>query len=62
LPGSGTTFADVQPVAPVFWAYETTSAISKTDYFEQLTENEGSWALGVQLFFSDLEQNRSAFS
>ena len=61
------TFADVQPVAPALWVYETTSAISKAVHFEQLTENEGRRALeqvdalGVQLFVSDLEQNRSAF-
>jgi predicted nucleic acid-binding protein len=61
------TFADVQPVAPALWVYETTSAISKAVHFEQLTENEGRQALeqmdalGVQLFVSDLEQNRIAF-
>jgi predicted nucleic acid-binding protein len=61
------TFADVQPVAPALWVYETTSAISKAVHFEQLTENEGRRALeqvdalGVQLFVSDLEQNRIAF-
>ena len=61
------TFADVQPVAPALWIYETTSALSKAVHFEQLTENEGRRALeqldalGVQLFVSDLEQNRSAF-
>jgi len=60
-------FADVQPVAPALWVYETTSAISKAVHFEQLTENEGRRALeqvdalGVQLFVSDLEQNRIAF-
>jgi predicted nucleic acid-binding protein len=61
------TFANVQPVAPALWVYETTSAISKAVHFEQLTENEGRRALeqvdalGVQLFVSDLEQNRIAF-
>lgn len=61
------TFADVQPVAPALWVYETTSAISKAVHFEQLTEKEGRRALeqvdalGVQLFVSDLEQNRIAF-
>ena len=61
------TFADIQPVAPALWVYETTSAISKAVHFEQLTENEGRRALeqvdalGVQLFVSDLEQNRIAF-
>jgi predicted nucleic acid-binding protein len=60
------TFADVQPVAPALWVYETTSAISKAVHFKQLTENEGRRALeqvdalGVQLFVSDLEQNRTA--
>ena len=61
------TFADVQPVAPTLWVYETTSAISKAVHFEQLTENEGRQALeqvdalGVRLFVPDLEQNRIAF-
>lgn len=60
------TFADVQPVAPTLWVYETTSAISKAVHFDQLTENEGRQALeqvdalGVQLFVPDLEQNRIA--
>lgn len=60
-------FADVQPVAPTLWVYETTSAISKAVHFEQLTENEGRQALeqvdalGVRLFVPDLEQNRIAF-
>ena len=61
------TFADVQPIAPTLWVYETTSAISKAVHFEQLTENEGRQALeqvdalGVRLFVPDLEQNRIAF-
>lgn len=61
------TFAEVQPVAPSLWAYETTSAISKAVHFEQLTEEEGRQALeqvdalGVRLFVPDLDQNRIAF-
>lgn len=61
------TFADIQPVAPTLWTYETTSAISKAVHFDQITENEGHQALehldalGVQLFVPDLEQNRIAF-
>jgi predicted nucleic acid-binding protein len=61
------TFADVQPVAPALWAYETTSAITKAIHFEQITENEGRQALekiealGIRLFIPDIEQNRKAF-
>jgi len=61
------TFADIKPVAPTLWTYETTSAISKAVHFGQLTEHEGRQALeqvdalGVQLFVPDLEQNRIAF-
>lgn len=61
------TFADIQPVAPTLWTYETTSAISKAVHFDQITENEGRLALeqvdalGVQLFVPDLEQSRIAF-
>jgi len=61
------TFAEVQPVSPALWAYETTSAISKAIHFEQLTENEGRQALekiealGIRLFVPDIEQNRNAF-
>lgn len=62
------TFADVQPVAPALWVYETTSAISKAVHFEQLTETEGRRALekvdalGIRLFVPDLEQNRTALA
>jgi predicted nucleic acid-binding protein len=35
------TFAEIQPVSPALWAYETTSAISKTVHFGQITEAEG---------------------
>jgi predicted nucleic acid-binding protein len=61
------TFADTQPVAPALWAYETTSVISKTIHFGQITEAEGRLALeqldalGVQLFIPDFEQNQAAF-
>ena len=61
------TFADVQPVAPALWVYETTSAISKAVHFEQLNETEGRQALeqvnalGVQLFVPDIDQSRIAF-
>jgi predicted nucleic acid-binding protein len=61
------TFAEVQPVAPALWAYETVSAISKAVHFEQLTEDEGRQTLekvamlGIQLFVPDIEQNRIAF-
>jgi predicted nucleic acid-binding protein len=61
------TFAEVQPVAPALWLYETTSAISKAVHFEQLTDKEGRQALdqvdalGIRLFVPDLEQNRIAF-
>ena len=61
------TFAELQPVAPVLWAYETTSAISKAVHFEQITEEEGFQALqkidllGIRLFVPDVEQNHDAF-
>jgi predicted nucleic acid-binding protein len=61
------TFAEVQPVSPALWAHETTSAISRTVHFGQITEVEGRQALeqlaalGVQLFTPDLEQNQAAF-
>jgi predicted nucleic acid-binding protein len=61
------TFAEVQPVAPALWIYETTSAISKAVHFKQLTPKEGGQALkqvdalGVRLFVPEIEQNRSAF-
>ena len=61
------TFAEVQPVAPALWVYETTSAISKAVYFKQLTDKEGVQALeqvdalGIRLFVADIEQSRTAF-
>ncbi len=61
------TFAEVQPVSPALWAYETTSAISKAVYFRQITASEGQQALQqlaaleVKLFLPDLEQNLAAF-
>jgi predicted nucleic acid-binding protein len=61
------TFAEVQPVAPALWVYETTSAISKAVHFEQLTGKEGRQALeqvdalGIRLFVPDIEQNRIAY-
>jgi predicted nucleic acid-binding protein len=61
------TFVEVQPVAPALWIYETTSAISKAVYFEQLTNNEGRQALKqvealrVRLFVPDIEQNQIAY-
>jgi predicted nucleic acid-binding protein len=61
------TFAEVQPIAPALWVYETTSAISKAVHFKQITENEGRQALeqvdalGTQLLVPDLEQNRISF-
>ena len=61
------TFAENQPAAPVLWAYETTSAITKTVHFGQITAAEGRTALeqlnalGVRLFTPDADQNRTAF-
>ena len=61
------TFAETQPVAPALWAHETTSAITKTVHFGQITATEGLQALehlamlGVQLFIPDQEQNLAAF-
>jgi len=61
------TFAEVQPVAPALWGHETTSAISKTVHFGQITEAEGRLALeqlavlNVKLFTPNLEQNLAAF-
>jgi predicted nucleic acid-binding protein len=61
------TFAEVQPVSPALWGHETTSAISKTVHFGQITEAEGRLALeqlaalNVQLFTPNLEQNQAAF-
>jgi predicted nucleic acid-binding protein len=61
------TFAEVQPVAPALWAYETTSAIVKTVHFGEITDREGREALeklnalGVRLFAADAEQNQAAF-
>lgn len=60
------TFAEVQPVSPALWANETTSVISKTVHFGQITEAEGRRALeqlatlGVKLFTPNLEQNQAA--
>ncbi len=60
-------FTDIQPVAPALWAYETSSAISKTVHFGEITELEGKEALekldalGVRLFVPDAEQNQAAF-
>lgn len=62
------TFVTFQPVAPALWAYETTSAITKTVYFGHITESEGRTALkqldalGVQLFMPTIEQNWAAFN
>ena len=61
------TFAEVQPVAPALWAYETTSAIAKAFHFGEITESEARRALekldtlGVRLFVPDVDQNRAAF-
>ena len=61
------TFAEVQPIAPALWIYETTSAIAKAVHFEQLTVSEGRQALaqmdalGVRVFVPDIDQNRIAF-
>lgn len=61
------TFAEIQPIAPALWVYETTSAISKAVFFEQLTESEGRQALEqvdalkMKLFVPDIEQNQIAF-
>jgi len=61
------TFAEVQPVAPALWIYETTSAISKAIHFKQLTESEGRQAvaqveaLGVRLFVPEFDQTQRAF-
>ena len=61
------TFAEVQPIAPVLWAYETTSAIAKAVHFKEITEKEARLALekldglGVRLFVADSEQNKAAF-
>jgi predicted nucleic acid-binding protein len=60
------TFAQAQPAAPALWAYETTSAISKTVHFGQITEAESRQALEqlrlleVQLFIPDADQNLAA--
>jgi predicted nucleic acid-binding protein len=61
------TFAEVQPVAPALWAYETTSAIAKAFHFGEITESEARRALekldtlGVRLFVPDADHNRAAF-
>ena len=61
------TFAEMQPIAPALWAYETTSAIAKAVYFREITEKEARLALekldelGVRLFVADGEQNEAAF-
>jgi predicted nucleic acid-binding protein len=61
------TFATIQPVSPALWAHETTSAISRTVHFGQITEPEGRQALeqlaslGVQLFTPNFEHNLAAF-
>jgi predicted nucleic acid-binding protein len=61
------TFAEVQPVAPALWAYETTSAIVKAVHFGEITENEARQSLekldtlGVRLFVADADQNLAAF-
>jgi predicted nucleic acid-binding protein len=61
------TFAEVQPVAPALWAYETSSTIAKALHFEEITESEARRALekldtlGVRLFVPDADQNRAAF-
>jgi len=61
------TFAENQPAAPALWAYETTSAITKTVHFGQITVAESRQALdqlntlGVRLFTPDAEQNHFAF-
>ena len=61
------TFAEVQPISPALWGHETTSAISKTVHFGQITEAEGRIALeqlaalNVQLFTPNLEHNQAAF-
>lgn len=58
------TFIEVQPVAPVLWAYETTSAVAKAVHFEEITEREARQALerlealGVRVFVPDADQNR----
>ncbi|MEZ0396569.1 MAG: type II toxin-antitoxin system VapC family toxin [Anaerolineales bacterium] len=62
------TFAEVQPVAPALWGYETTSVLAKAVHFEQITEAEGRQALAqlaalnVQLFPPTFEQNQAALT
>jgi predicted nucleic acid-binding protein len=61
------TFAEMQPIAPALWAYETTSAIAKAVHFREITEKEARLVLekldglGVRLFVADGEQNEAAF-
>jgi predicted nucleic acid-binding protein len=61
------TFAEVQPMAPALWAYETSSAVAKALHFGEITESEAHRALekldtlGVRLFVPDADQNRAAF-
>ncbi|NPV87619.1 MAG: type II toxin-antitoxin system VapC family toxin [Anaerolineae bacterium] len=60
-------FSNLKPAAPMLWAYETTSAITKAVHFKQITEAEALLALGiinalgVQLFIPDEEHNIAAF-
>ena len=54
-------------VAPVLWAYETTSRLCKAIHFGQLTSDEGRRILdqiaelGVRLVAPDARHNRQAF-
>jgi predicted nucleic acid-binding protein len=58
---------DNELVAPALWACETTSTLSKSVYFGQLTPDEGQdmliqlTRLDVRLVMPDEEQNRRAF-
>jgi predicted nucleic acid-binding protein len=61
------TFIEVQPTAPALWAYETTSAITKSVHFGAITKTEAQQALealdalDVRLFVADADQNLAAF-
>lgn len=61
------TFAQVKPLAPALWAYETTSALNKAVHFKNITQDEARQALkllqalDVQFFLPDEDQNLKAF-
>jgi predicted nucleic acid-binding protein len=61
------TLAQIKPLAPALWAYETTSALNKAVHFKSITQDEARQALKllqtleVQLFVPDEDQNLKAF-